>query len=567
MRESNGVPLTPARDLVAAALAAALARAAKEHGWEGTEGLPIDVEVPKNTAHGDYATGIAMRLAKPLRKAPRELAGAIIDKVEKRAPIASLEIAGGGFINVRLDEPWLRSQIDEIVKAGESYGRGERLVGRKIQVEFVSANPTGPLTLANARGGPLGDVLASVLAFSGAAVTREYYVEDGGTQVVRFGESVAVRYRQLFGEEVELPADAYQGDYVKDIAAQIKERHGARYRDLSIAEQGKVFAPMAIDWVVADAQRVAAKFGIKYDNWFKQSTFLESGYFEKTIEVLRTLGVIVDRDGVIFFETPEAVALRREGEQGWVLSANGDPKYLGTDIAYHRLCLEERGIDLKLDVWGANTQYHLQQMKIALAAVGIDPSRFEVVLYQYVRFLKEGVLQRMGRRTGQFLLLEDVLDAVGADVTRFFLLQRGADSPLDFDFELAVQQSSDNPVYYVQYAHARISSIFKTAAERGLTPDGADLDLLTAPGERELLRLAMKLPELLTEIVEHRGVHILTVYALELAGAFHGFYRDHRVVDDADPARSKARLRLVQAIQVTLRQTLRLLGVSAPDAM
>jgi len=218
-------------------------------------------------------------------------------------------------------------------------------------------------------------------------------------------------------------------------------------------------------------------------------------------------------------------------------------------------------------VWGANTQYHLQQMKIALPVLGIDPARFEVVLYQYVRFLKEGVLQRMGRRTGQFLLLEDVLDAVGADVTRFFLLQRGADSPLDFDFELAVQQSNDNPVYYVQYAHARIASIFRTAAERGMTPDGADVQLLVAPAERELIRLAQKLPELLTEIVAHRGVHLLAVYALELAGAFHGFYRDHRVVDDTNPTLSKARLRLVQAIQVTLRQTLRLLGVSAPESM
>ena len=567
LRQSREVPLRPARDLVAAALADALARAARENGWQGTDALPIDVEVPKDTTHGDYATSIAMRLARPLRKSPRDIAAALVAKVEKKAPIAALEIAGGGFVNVRLDEAWLRAQVDEIVKAGDAYGRGELLKGKRIQVEFVSANPTGPLTLANARGGPLGDTLASVLSFAGADVTREYYVEDGGTQIVRFGESVAVRYRQLFGEDVAMPADGYQGEYVTDIAKQIKEGHGARYRELSIEEQGRVFAPMAIDWVVADAQRVTAKFGIKYDNWFKQSTFLASGYFEKTLEELRTRGAIVDRDGVVFFETPEAVALRREGEQGWVLSAKGEPKYLGTDIAYHRLCLEERGVDLKLDVWGANTQYHLQQMKIALPVLGIDPSRFEVVLYQYVRFLKEGVLQRMGRRTGQFLLLEDVLDAVGADVTRFFLLQRGADSPLDFDFELAVQQSNDNPVYYVQYAHARIASIFRTAAERGVTPDGADLELLTAPGERELIRLAQKFPELLTEIVDHRGVHLLAVYALELAGAFHGFYRDHRVVDENDAPRSKARLRLMQAVQLTLRQTLRLLGVSAPESM
>jgi arginyl-tRNA synthetase len=325
---------------------------------------------------------------------------------------------------------------------------------------------------------------------------------------------------------------------------------------------------MAIDWVVADAQRVTAKFGIHFDTWFKQSSFIDSGYLDATVDVLRDKGVIVDREGVVFFETPDAVALRREGEEGWVLvDANGDPKYLGTDIAYHRLCLEDRGIDHKLDVWGANTQYHLQQMKIALPVLGIDPSRFEVVLYQFVRFLKEGVLQRMGRRTGQFLLLEDVLDAVGADVTRFFLLQRGADSPLDFDFELAVQQSNDNPVYYVQYAHARIASIFRTAGERGLTPEGGDVQLLVAPAERDLIRLCLRFPELLADVVEHRGVHLLTVYALELAGAFHGFYRDHRVVDDANLPLSRARLRLMQAVQVTLRQTLGLLGVRAPDSM
>src|SRR5258706_739603 len=559
--------LTPARDLVAGALSDALARAAKENGWEGTASLPIDVEVPKEKAQGDDAIGMAMRLSKSLRKNPREMTTAIALRVEKKAPIASAEVAGGGFVNVRLDDAWLRDHVAEIVRTGEDYGRSERLKGKKIQVEFISANPTGPLTVANARGGPLGDVLANVLSFAGAEVQREYYVEDQGTQVRRYGESVAVRYRQLFGEDIQLPADGYQGDDVKEIARQVKERHGARYRDLSIEEQGKTFSPMAIDWVVADAQRVAGKFGIRFDSWFKQSSFIESGYLDKTIDELRKRGVIVERDGMVFFETPEAVALRREGDEGWVLKNARGPVYLGTDIAYHRLCLEDRGIDIKLDIWGANTQYHLAQMKIALAPLGVAPERFEVVLHQYVRFLKDGVLTRMGRRTGQFLLLEDVLDAVGTDVTRFFLLQRGADSPLDFDFELAIQQSNDNPVYYVQYAHARIASIFRTAAERGITPDGGDLRLLVAPGEREMIRLTQKLPELLTEIEEHRGVHLLTVYALELAGAFHGFYRDHRVVDEANIPLSKARLRLVQAIQVTLRQTLRLLGVSAPESM
>jgi len=557
----------PARDLVAAAFSAALARAARERGWEGTESEPIEVEVPANTAHGDYATSVGMRLARKVRQPPREIASAIKDQLELRSPLASAEVAGGGFVNVRLDERWLRAQVDAIIADGADYGRSETLRGKRMQVEFVSANPTGPLTLANARGGPLGDVLASVLQFAGADVQREYYVEDGGTQVKRFGESVAIRYRQLFGEEIEVPPDAYPGDYVKDIAAQIKDLHGDVYRPLTLEEQGRVFAPMAIDWVVADAQRVTKKFGISFDTWFKQSSFLESGYFANTLDELRRRGCLVDRDGAVWFETPQARALDREGEEGWVvIRSNGDPTYLGTDIAYHRLCLEERGIDLKLNVWGANTHYHLLQMKIALPALGISEDRWSVMLYQYVRFLHEGVLQRMGRRTGLFLLLEDVLDAVGADAARFLLLQRGADSQLDFDFELAVQQSNDNPVYYVQYAHARIASIFRTALERGVTPDEADLSVLTSPGELSLIKLCLHFPELLADIVGHRGVHLLTGYALELAGAFHGFYRDHRVVSD-DVAVSKARLRLVRAVQVTLRQTLALLGVSAPETM
>ena len=557
----------PARDLVAAAFSEALGRAARQHGWQGWEREPIEVEVPAHVEHGDYATSIAKRLARILRKPPAEIANALKDQLDLRPPLAAAEVAGGGFVNVRLDVAWLRGQIDAIIQEGADYGRSSTLRGKRLQVEFISANPTGPLTLANARGGPIGDVLSSVLQFAGADVTREYYVEDGGTQVKRFGESVAIRYRQLFGEEIEVPQDAYPGDYVKDIAAQIRERHGDVYRTLSLEEQGRVFGPMAIDWVVADAQRVTKKFGITFDMWFKQSSFIESGYFAKTMEELRRRGCLVDRDGAVWFETPEARALDREGEEGWVvIRSNGEPMYLGTDIAYHRLCLEERGFDNKINVWGANTHYHLLQMKIALPALGITEDRWSVVLYQYVRFLHEGVLQRMGRRTGMFLLLEDVLEAVGKDATRFLLLQRGADSQLDFDFELAVQQSNDNPVYYVQYAHARIVSIFRTAAERGVTPEGADLAALTTPGEIALIKLCLRFPELLADIVGHRGVHLLTGYALELAGAFHGFYRDHRVVSE-DVRVSKARLRLVQAVQVTLRQTLAMLGVSAPESM
>ena len=555
--------MTAPRDLVATAIRDALRRAATDRGWTGAD-VAVDVERPADPGHGDYASTVALKLARPLRKSPREIAEEIRSRVATGDGIAAVEVAGHGFINVRLDTSWLARQVDDIVSAGTDFGRLDALKGQRIQVEFVSANPTGPLTLGNARGGPLGDVLSSLLAFAGAAVTREYYVEDGGTQVKHFGESIAVRYRQLLGENVELSPEGYPADYVKDLAAQIKQRDGDRYRSLSLEEQGKIFAKIGIDWVVEDAQRVMAKLGIRFDEWFRQSSFIESGYFQKTIDDLRRMGRLVDRDGAVWFDAPEMP----EDKEGWVvIRSNGDPLYLGTDIAYHRLCLFERGFDKKIDVWGANTHYHLVQMKVALAAFDIDERRWEVVLYQYVRFLNEGVIQRMGKRTGQFLLLEDVLDAVGVDATRFFLLQRSADAPLDFDLELAVQQSNDNPVYYVQYAHARIASIFRTAAERGLTVDGADVSALTSPAELDLVRLCLRFPELVAEVLEHKGVHLFTSYALELAGAFHSFYRDNRVVDEGDVPRSKARLRLVQAVQVALRQTLGLLGVSAPEKM
>lgn len=555
-------------ELVRDMVASAVLRTADELGWdEGARRVIVEVEHPGEPARGDYATNIAMRLTKTLRRPPLEIAQAIRERIQTGDPIASVEVAAPGFINLRLAQAWLARQVNVILAAGPDFGRRDALAGRKVQIEYISANPTGPMTVANARGGPIGDVLANVFAFCGADVHREYYVEDGGTQLKRFGESIAVRYRQLFGEEIELPAEGYPAEYVTDIAQQIKDRDGDRHRDLPLEQQARIFAPIGIEWVVSDAQRVTAKFGIRFDTWFKQSSFIESGYLADTIDELRRRGVIVERSGVIFFETPEAVELRREGAEGWVLAdEQGEPKYLGTDIAYHRLCLEERGFDLKLNVWGANTHYHLQQMKIALPVLGIGPDRFEVLLYQYVRFLHEGVLTRMGKRTGKFLLLEDVIDAVGADVARWFFLQASADRAMDFDFELAVQQSNENPAYYVQYAHARISSIRRTAVERGLSSEGADVGLLVLPGELDLVRLCLRFPELVADLAATKGVHRLTGYALELAGGFHSFYRDHRVVGD-DPALSSARLRLVEAVQLTLRQTLGLLGVSAPETM
>ena len=550
------------RDQVAAAIREGLERASTELGWAGLDGVKVEVERPQNPEHGDYASNVALRLAKQVRKPPRDIAKAIAERVRVASPIAAVQDLSG-FVNVRLDESWLAAQVDEIARAGTDFGRSKTLAGKRMQVEFISANPTGPLTVANARGGPLGDVLSSVLELAGAKVEREYYLEDTGTQFDTFGRSIAIRYRQLHGEDIELPADAYPAEYVRDIAAGIKARDGDRWMALTLEEQAKKFAPEGVAWVLGEAKRVTAMLGIRFDTWFSQAEMMRSGYFEKTLAELRKLGKVYDKDGAVWFEASESV----DDKEGWVLvRSNGEPGYLGKDIAYHLQSLRDRGFDKKIDIWGSNTHYHLIQMRAAMAALGLL-EKFEVVLYQYVRFLHEGVLKRMQKRTNQFLLLEEVIEAVGKDATRYFFLQSSADRQLDFDLELAVQQSNENPVYYVQYAHARIASILRTAAERGIAADGANTALLNAKGELDLVRLILRFPELVDDIRQHYGVHQLTTYALELAGAFHGFYRDHRVVDEADVARSKARLRLVQAVQVALRQTLGLLGVSAPDKM
>jgi arginyl-tRNA synthetase len=467
-----------------------------------------------------------------------------------------------GFINVRLDHAWLARQVEVIVNAGDGFGRTDTLRGQKIQVEFVSANPTGPVTVANARGGPIGDVLANVLAFHGAAVEREYYINDAGTQLDVFGRSVAVRYLELGGKTgMTVPEDGYPAEYVVDLARAIREKHGGAFDDKAPEELAEPFARMALDEVIEWHKAAMRKFGISFDTFYRETALLDSGYFAETIDVLRAAGQIEDRDGAVWLRSDDKV----EDIESVLIRKTGVPTYFGVDLAYHREALVERGFDRKIDVWGANTHGHARRMTNAMEALELE-GRWAVVLYQYVKFLHEGVLVNMARRRGQFVLLEDVIDTVGKDVSRWFFLMASADRTLDFDLELAVQQSNDNPAYYVQYAHARIASIFRTAAERGLGSTGADIALLTDTAELDLVRLMLRFPELAEEIRDKHNVHLLTGYALELAGAFHAFYKGNRVVGE-DVARSKARLRLVEAVGRTLRQTLGLLGVSAPERM
>jgi arginyl-tRNA synthetase len=551
------------RDLVRDAVAAGVLAASDALGWgDPARAVAVEIERPADKAHGDYAANVAMRLAKPLKRPPLEIAKAIAERVPVRDGITSVTAAPPGFINVRLDPAWLARQVDVIAEAGDRFGRTDTLKGQKIQVEFISANPTGPMTIANARGGPIGDVLANVLAFHGATVTREHYVNDRGGRVEVLGESVAVRYRELGGDtSVPFPQDGYPAEYITAVAKRIRDEEGDTYESLPFDEQARIFTTKAQHWFVEGFKVTSERLGIHFDNFFFESEMMATGYFLETLEALRRADAIDEHDGAIWLKSKEL----GEDIESVVVRSNGIPTYLGIDIAYHRHALVERGLDKKVDIWGANTHGHLRRMKTALAALGLL-DRWDVVLYQYVKFLHEGVLLKMGKRLAQFLLLDEVIDAVGKDVTRWFFLMASADRTVEFDFELAVQQSNENPAYYVQYAHARIASIFRTAGARGLTAGGADVGLLTDAAELDLVRLMLRFPELVEEIRDKHNVHLLTGYGLELAGAFHAFYKGNRVVGE-DEAKSKARLRLVEAVGVTLRQTLGLLGVSAPESM
>ena len=552
-----------ARDLVQAAVAAGVLASTDTLGWgDAARAVPVEIERPADKAHGDYASNIAMRLARPLKRPPLEVAKAIAERVPLGDAIAAVEVAAPGFINVRLDHAWLARQVEVIASAGERFGRTDTLAGQKIQVEFVSANPTGPVTVANARGGPIGDVLSSVLAFHGATVEREYYINDAGTQLDVFGRSVAIRYLELGGATgLTVPEDGYPAEYVVDLARVIREQHGGTFDGKTPDELAVPFARLALDEVIEWHKAAMRKFGIAFDSFYRESSLLGSGYFANTIVALREAGEIEDRDGAVWLRSDDKV----EDIESVLIRKTGVPTYFGVDLAYHREALVDRGFHQKIDVWGANTHGHARRMTNAMKALGLE-GRWIVVLYQYVKFLHEGVLVNMARRRGQYVLLEDVIDTVGKDVSRWFFLMASADRTLDFDLELAVQQSNDNPAYYVQYAHARIASIFRTAADRGLGSAGADVALLVDPAELDLVRLMLRFPELVLEIRDKHNVHLLTGYALELAGAFHAFYKGNRVVG-ADLARSRARLRLVEAVGLTLRQTLGLLGVSAPESM
>ncbi len=539
------------------------ARAAQSAGEIPAIVLPEPtVERPARPEHGDYASSLPMRLSRAARTSPLAIAEAIAKHMNVEGRVGEVTVAQPGFINIQLADAWLRRQVDTIFSAGSSFADAEQSKGRKVQVEFVSANPTGPVHVGNGRWASIGDSLARVLTAAGYEVEKEYLVNDQFTQIDVFALTLLARYKQLFGVEVEIPEDGYPGQYVSDLAAEIKDEVGGRF--LSDNSPSIEFRRMGIDRMVATIRSDLEAMGVHYDNWFFESSlYSESGVYNASMEELRRRGAIVEKEGATWL----ASSALGEEKDNVLVRSTGVPTYFASDIAYHYDKFFGRGFDQVIDIWGADHQGHVSRVKTAVGALGVESERLEIIIGQLVSLKRDGVAVRLSKRAGEIITLRDVVDEVGPDACRFFFLQRSADAQMEFDLELAKRQGNENPVYYVQYGHARIAGILGQAAERGIDHSDADVGLLSHEAELALIRKMLLLPELVESIAENHEPHHLPHYALELAAAFHDFYERCRVLNDDDLPITRARLRLAATAKIALARTLDLMGMTAPERM
>jgi arginyl-tRNA synthetase len=522
----------------------------------------IKIEIPREEEHGDYATNIAMVLAGQAKMAPRKIAEIIVGDLDLDV-IDELEVAGPGFINFHLNNNWLYQVITKINKAGCKYGTTDLGADKKVQVEFVSANPTGPLHVGHSRGAVVGDVLANILATAGFEVEREYYINDAGNQLEILGKSVAVRYQQLLGVEAELPEDSYQGDYINQIAQEIIDESGEEYLADAKNNQLDYFREFAYQQMLDNIRTDLNSFGIEFDNWFSEQT-LHSDAIEEVIAELREKDLVYKKNDALWFKATEF----GDDKDRVVVKSDGSYTYLAPDIAYHKNKYQ-RGFDEAINVWGADHHGYIARMQAVVEALGYGSDWLEIIMVQLVNLLRDGETVTMSKRAGEFETLKDVVEEVGKDAARYFYVMRDTDSHLDFDLELAKEESTDNPVYYIQYAHARICSIEDQLKEEGYQiPELADVDLsyLTADSELDLIKKLGQYPSEIAESAASKEPHHIARYAYDLASLFHKFYNKCRVLED-DEELLKARISLVQAVKQVLLNVLDVLGVSAPESM
>ena len=573
-----------AKDQAAALAMAAYQAAVADGTLPVAEVKTAPVEIPKDTANGDFTTTFALAASKALRQPPRNIAQALLDHMDLTGSyFASAEIAGPGFLNFRLNDSWYAAVCEAVEAEGAVYGTNDGLKGQKIMVEFVSANPTGPMHMGNARGGVLGDTLASVLTACGADVTREFYVNDAGHQIDKFAHSIEARYLQIIqGEEnVPFPEDGYQGEDIKDLARAYYEENGDKLVSAPEQERLDTLAQFGLSVNLPKMKTDLERYKIHYDNWFYESALHESGYVKETVDLLTERGWTYEKDGALWLRTADILRdhFRKQGKKEADIEkldlkddvlrrANGFYTYFAADIAYHRNKFAVRGFDRVINIWGADHHGHVARLKGALDAIGLDGDKLDIVLMQLVKLLRDGEVVRMSKRTGKAISLSDLLDEVSVDAARWYFNAK-PDTQMEFDLGLAVREDSENPIYYVEYAHARICSLLRTLGEENVSvPAQADVDmsLLTGEAERALLKQIAQFSEVIKLAARDYDPSYINRYLQELAGCFHRFYTACRIRGEEAAVRD-ARLKLADDTRIVLRNGLKLIGVEAPEKM
>jgi arginyl-tRNA synthetase len=531
----------------------------------GVEELPvIEIEIPRNDKFGDISTTIAMNLSRQLKKSPKIIASEIVDSIQEKTLFEKIEIAGPGFINFTFSKEYLDAEINRLLKEKSSFLRSDIGKGKKVQIEFISANPTGPLHLGHGRGGATGNALANLLEAAGFEVEREYYINDAGKQVMLLGLSVFARYLQLLGKEYPFPEEGYRGAYIEDLAKDILEKYGMQYSENPFDDVSDFFTDYSFRKILSDIEEDLKIFGIRFDTWRSERELYQSGEVSKALDDLQSRGLLYEKDGATWFK---ATAFGDDKDRV-VRKKDGEYTYFTSDIAYHRKKIEKQ-FDKLIDIWGADHHGYIPRVQSVIEALGYPKEKLKVVLVQMVTLLRGGKPVQMSKRAGEFITLREVIEEVGADITKFIFLTRRPDSHLEFDLEIAKIQSSENPVYYVQYANARINSIFSHAREKDIGIEGVDdinFNLLSEPEEMRLMKKLLLYPMIFEGAVKNNEPHRITFYLQELAGNFHPYYNKHRVVTDERDL-TQARLALCEAVRIVIRDGLEILGVTAPEKM
>jgi len=532
----------------------------QKRGWPGEA---VVVNRPRQEGFGDYATPLAMSLAKTLKKAPRVIAEEIVSALEyDRDLIEEIRIDGPGFINFRLGPSYWQNMLAEILRARGHYGRSNSNAGNKINMEFVSANPTGPLNIVSARAASIGDVLANLFHATGAEVTREFYVNDAGQRVRMLGYSVSSRYMALFGIDEPFPEDGYHGEYIKDLAAALRDEFGDRFVKLPLEARCDQLTQLALERMIGLQKETLAKFRVNFDLWFSEQSLLGGNRQQEVLALFAQKNLSYQKDGALWFRSSQF----GDEQDRVLLKSAGEPTYFLGDIAYH-MDKYRRGFNQLYDLWGPDHHSHIKRMETAMLALGYPPGSFQVRIIQQVNLLRGGEVVKMSKRAGNIIEMTELIDEVGVDAVRYFFSMRKLDTPMDFDLDLAKKQTDENPVYYVQYAHARVCNILAHATAKGVSlSNNYDLRLLKTPQEIAVLRKLSELPEIVSKAAQFLEPHRITLFLQELAAVFHHFYHDHRVVSE-DIALTQARLRLVESVRLVLANALQLLNISAPEKM